>query len=186
MAVTLTPTQDQVFDAIWGWLTTLFDPSLATNIFKGFQNITSTPYNSYVVVSPGIAQRVNQINKSYDSVNLVVNNERSTIYSYQVDCYGPNGPDMADIIAIAWRTMNACDYFAGLLATPTPGAPLPVMPLYADEPSQLNIVNGENVYEQRFMLRLFAQVNQVVSLPQDFFTGPVPIDVEIPADLLPP
>jgi hypothetical protein len=78
--------------------------------------------------------------------------------------------------------MWACDYFAGLLATPTPGAPLPATPLYADEPQQLNIVNGEMQYEQRFLCKLYLQANQIASLPQDFFTDTPAVTIEPPAD----
>lgn len=185
MTAVLTPSENTVFDAVWGWVASLFDVSVTPNIFKGFQNITSTPLNSYIVLSPGVAVRQDQIRRTYDSTNGLSLNQRNTTYSYQVDCYGPQGPDFANTIAIAWRTMAACDYFDGTFSNP-PTAPLPVTPLYADEPSQLNIVNGELVYEQRFMLRLFLQVNQVVSLPQDFFVGPVPIVIKTPVDLLPP
>lgn len=175
MAATITPTEDQVFDAMWGWVSSLFSTPDQANIFKGFQNVTSTPLGSYAVISPGIAVRQDQIRREYDAVNGLSLNARHTTYSYQVDCYGPSGPDWSNIIAIAWRTLAACDALAGL----------PVTPLYADEPNQLNIVNGEYQYEQRFMLRLYLQVNQTVALPQDFFQAPVPIVVETPADNLP-
>jgi len=186
IAAVLTPTEDQLFDAVWGFIDAVFGATISDNIFKGYQNMTSTPPGvSYVVISPGIAERFNQLVRTYDSTALVVNNLRSTDYAYQVDCYGPSGPDYANTIAIAWRTMWACDYFAGLLADPTPGAPLPATPLYADEPQQLNIVNGEMQYEQRFMCKLHLQANQVVALPQDFFTTPLEVVIESPADFGP-
>lgn len=184
-AATLTPTEDQIFDALWGFVDTVFGSAFSANIFKGFQNMTSTPAGvSYIVLSPGVVVRQNQLVRNYDAVNSLTLNERDTEYSYQIDCYGPNGPDYANTLAIAWRTLWACDYFEGLLASPTPGAPLPVTPLYADEPQQLNVVNGELQYEQRFMLRLHLQANQVVALPQDFFDVP-PVVTTIAADQLP-
>lgn len=176
MAATLTPTEDQVFDAMWEWVASLFDVSLHGQIFKGFQNMTSTPYGSYVVISPGVKQRQDQGRRAYDSANELALAMRHTTYSYQVDAFGPNAPDWADIISTSWRSMWACDQLDGKVITP----------LYADEPQQLNFGNGENQYEQRFSSRLFAQVNQTVSLPQDFFGPPVPLIVEVPADLLPP
>lgn len=170
-AATLTPTENQIFDAMWGLIDTVFASTMSDNIFKGFQNMTATPPGvSYVVISPGVVIRQNQNVRSYDATNGLVLNERDTQYCYQVDCYGPNGPDLANTIAIAWRTMWACDYFDGT-GTISPGA-LPVTPLYADEPQQLNIVNGEMQYEQRFMTKLYLQANQVVALPQDFFNTP--------------
>ena len=129
--------------------------------------------------------RQNQNRRDYDATALVMNVERDTVYSYQIDCYGPTGPDLADTIAIAWVSLWACDYFAGNSATPPPGAPLPVTPLYADDPQQLNIVNGELQYEQRYMIKLYAQVNQVAALPQDFFTDAPIVDVTVPANYLP-
>lgn len=184
-AAVLSPTEDQIFDALWGFVDTVFGSTMSANIFKGFQNMTATPAGvSYIVLQPGVIVRQNQIQRDYDSVNLVVNNERDTEYLYQVDCYGPNGPDLANTIAIAWSTLWACDYFAGNLATPTPGSPLPVTPLYADEPQQLNVVNAELQYEQRFMLKLHLQANQVVALPQDFFDVP-PVVTTVAADQLP-
>lgn len=185
MSAALTSTEDQIFDALWGFVAELFDSSVATNIFKGFQNMTATPAGvTYVVISPGVVVRQDQLTRAYDPNAEIVANERATEYTYQIDCFGPKAPDYANTIAIAWRTMWACDYFAGLLAAPTPGAPLLVTPLFADEPTQLNIVNGELQYEQRFMTRLHLQTNQVVALPQDFFVDPPAVET-IAADDLP-
>jgi len=169
-AATLTPTEDQIFDAVWGFLDTVFGSTISANIIKGFQNMTATPAGTSYIV---------------DAANGLSLNERDTEYSYQVDCYGPSGPDYANTVAIAWRTLWACDYFAGNNLNPPPGAPLPVTPLYADEPQQLNIVNGEMQYEQRFMLKLHLQANQVVALPQDFFTTAPPTTLIVADDLTP-
>jgi hypothetical protein len=182
MTATLTPTEDQTFDAVWAVVSSLFDPTLQQYVFKGFQNMTATPAGvSYVVIQSGVVVRQNQGARSYDPVNGLQLVERGTTYSYQVDCYGPAGPDYANIIAIAWRSPWACDAMG---AQAVDGPPLG-QPLYADEPQQLNIVNGENMYEQRFMLKLYVDVNQVVALPQDFFTA-VHTIVEPPADTLTP
>lgn len=180
MAATLSPTEDQVFDAVWEWVNNLFNPALPApqvlEVQKGFQNNTATPTGSYIVVSPGVKVRQDQIRRDYDPLTGKVRNTRNTTYTYQVDCYNQGGPDNADVVSIAWRTMLACDTLVGK----------PITPLYADEPVQLNIVNSENLYEQRFMVKLYAQVNQVVTQTQDFFVGPVPVVVEAPpADLLP-
>lgn len=172
MSAVLTPSENQIFDALWSFVSSLFDTSVQANIFKGFQNMTSTPLGSYIVISPGVKVRQDQGDRTYNPTGGLVLNARHTTYSYQVDCYGPDGPDYADIVAIAWRTMYACDALAATSITP----------LYADEPTQLNIVNGELQYEQRFMCKLYLQADQVVSLPQDFFTTPPAVVIEPPAD----
>lgn len=174
MAVTLTPTDAAVFDALWAWTIGLFDPSLESQFYKGYQNLVATPYNTYCVISRGPSERLNQGERSYDASGTsgTFNAVRRTKIQWQLDCYGPDAPDWADIITTAWRTMWACDMLAGAVVTP----------LYADEPVQMNIVNAEDAYETRFMSRLYAEVVQTVALPQDFFTsvdvsGAIPVDV---------
>jgi hypothetical protein len=182
---TIAHSEDVVFDALWNWVQAVTavqlpgDLAPGDQVFKGFQNTTATRTGNYVVLSPGVKQRQDQGRRSYvpdtlDPSTGVVNIARHTTYSYQVDCYGQLGADVADIISIAWRSLWGCDQLTGAAITP----------LYADEPQQLNVVNSENIYEQRFMLRLFAQVNQVVTLPQDFFNA-VELHVEPPVDMWP-
>ena len=160
-AATLTPTEDQVFDALFGWIARVLDlPNDTPQLIKGFQNLTATPLESYVVVSPGMLQRQDFGRKRYNADLNRVEVEAHNTYRYQVDCYGPEGPSRASILAVAWRSMWGVDNMA---------TPVFFTPLYADAPQQLNIVNSEGQFEQRFMIGLFGQVNQVVGLPQDFF-----------------
>lgn len=174
-AATLLPTEDQTFNALARWIGKVLDlPSNTLQIVKGFQNLTATPTGSYIVISPGLMQRQDFGRKVYDpDSNQVVVGAHNT-YSYQVDCYGPAGPDWSSILAAGWRTMWGVDNLVPPVLTP----------LYADAPQQLNIVNSEGQYEQRHMIRLFGQVNQVVGLPQDFFDE-ITLDSITTADQLP-
>lgn len=165
-------TEDETFDALWSFIVTLLGEEYIDNIFKGYQNLTATPVGTYAVLSPGIKVRLNQGARTYDAHEGTVSLQRNTEYVYQLDCYGPDAPDWADIVAIAWRSMRACDMLAHTDVTP----------LYADEPVQLNFVNGERQYEQRFMVNLHVQVNQIVIVEQAFMdrielTIPPPVDV---------
>lgn len=173
---TLAAGEDAVFNGLWLWLVQLLNVSDQVNVFKSHPNMTATPTGTYAVIQPGVKLRQNQGTRSYDAVNGFQIVERSTTYCYQVDCYGTLAPDWADTFAVAWRSLWGCDN--------NPGTAL-FTPLYADEPVQLNFVNGEQNYEQRFMIKLYAQVNQTISLPQDFFTQ-VPPTTLIVADALPP
>jgi hypothetical protein len=171
----LAPTEAQTFDAVWGWIASLFDPSIAPQIFKGYQNLTATPYGTYIVISPGVKERFNQGSRTYNGTAGTVTQLRATSYSWQVDVYGPQATDWADMVSIAWRTNTAADYFVT--------GSLPIVPLYADEPQQLNIVNGEDQYEARFMVKLYGQVNQTLTLAQQFATEATPTLVRPPVDI---
>jgi hypothetical protein len=175
----LSPTEDQTFDAMWAWVTSLFDPSIAVQVFKGYQNMASTPYGTYVVISPAVKERLNQGLRGYvynaQTQVGTVTQQRNTNYSWQIDVYGPQAADWADVISIVWRSNTAADALRG-------GA---IVPLYADEPRQLNIVNGEDQYEARFMTTLFGQVNQTVTLAQQFATTAT-VQVLPPVDIVTP
>lgn len=159
-AAVITPTEDQTFDALFGWVAkALALPDNTGQVVKGFQNLVSTPVGSYVVLSPGIKIEQDQGTRHYDPVANQVVIERHVTYSYQVDCYGATGPDWASILSVAWKSLWGVDAMVSGALTP----------LYADAPQQLNIVNSEGQFEQRFMTRLFGQVNQRVTLGQDFF-----------------
>lgn len=159
-AAIISPTEDQTFDALFGWVAkALALPDNTGQVIKGFQNLASAPVGSYVVLSPGIKIEQDQGTRHYDPVANQVVIERHVTYSYQVDCYGATGPDWASILSVAWKSLWGVDAMVSGALTP----------LYADAPQQLNIVNSEGQYEQRFMIRLFGQVNQTVGLPQDFF-----------------
>lgn len=79
-------------------------------------------------------------------------------YSIQIDCYGPLSSDWAAIISATWRDDYAVNKMAPTCA-----------PLYADDPKQLPIVDGEANFEQRWMLSAVLQYNPVVTVPQEFF-----------------
>lgn len=175
VAATITPTEDQTFDALFGWIAAVLDlPDDTDQIVKGFQNLVAAPTGSYVVISPGIKRDQDTGTRRYDGELEMQVEERHITYSYQVDCYGQLGPDRASIISTAWRSLWGVDNMVSGALTP----------LYADAPQQLNIVNSEGQFEQRFMLRLFGQVNQKVAFGQDFFDT-VTINSIVPANQLP-
>lgn len=178
MAGVLSVSENQVFDAIWQTVVALLPDAVAPYVFKGFQNLTATPAGvSYVVISPGVRVGQDQMRRHYDDVAGLQIVEKHRTYYYQVDCYGPDGPDLADIVSTAWHSPWVADYAVANT--------LPYAPLYSDDAQQLNIVNAENQYEQRYMTKLYVQYNQSVALPQDFFNEVTPLTVNPPADNLP-
>lgn len=174
-SATLTPTEDDTFDALFGWIArTLELPDDTEQVVKGFQNLVASPTGSYIVVSPGMVTEQDFGAREYDSDLNQQIVERHVTLRYQVDCYGPLGPTWASILSVAWRSMWGVDNMLSGAFTP----------LYADAPQQLNITNAEGQFETRYMIRLHGQVNQRVGLPQDFFTE-ANIDFIRAADQLP-
>lgn len=83
--------------------------------------------------------------------------EQGTQIRVQLDCYGAASGDWAAQLMTLLRT----DYGVRALA--------PVLaPLYADNPVQAALVNGEEQYEQRWIVGANLQYNPVVTIPMEF------------------
>lgn len=81
----------------------------------------------------------------------------------QLDVHGPNAADNAQIITTLMRDDYACEFFAAL-ETPQNS----VAPLYADDPKQIPFINDQQQYEWRWVVEARLQVNQVVTVGQQF------------------
>lgn len=80
-----------------------------------------------------------------------------TAFSVQVDVYGPSSGDNAQIISTLMRDPDGVDHF-------TNG----VTPLYAEDPRQMPLVDGEKQYENRYIVEAVMQVDPTVVLPQQY------------------
>lgn len=83
--------------------------------------------------------------------------EKGTQIDVQLDFYGADSQAYAEIISTLWRSSKACDALA-----PT------CQPLYADEATMVPLIDGEEEYEQRWLLRATLQYNPVVTAPQQY------------------
>ncbi len=96
-----------------------------------------------------------------------------TKVTVQIDVYGPNSADYAQTISTAFRDEYGVDLFAA--------SGFDVAPLYADDPRQLPLVDGEAQYEDRWMIEAVMQANVTVVVPQQF-AGALSLDlVEVDA-----
>jgi hypothetical protein len=78
----------------------------------------------------------------------------------QVDVYGPNSGNFAQIVSTLFRGEFAVSLFAALSPA--------ISPLYAGDPRQLAFSDGEQQYENRWSIDLEMQVDETVIVPQQF------------------
>lgn len=85
---------------------------------------------------------------------------QATQFDVQLDVHGPASGDSVQIISTLWRDEYTTDFFdAGTID---------VQALYASAPRQVPFINAEDQYENRWTIDLSMQINQVVTVPQDF------------------
>lgn len=81
-------------------------------------------------------------------------------YLIQCDVHGPMSSDNAEIISTLCRDEYAVEAFALLSDS--------ITPLLADDRKQAPFFDGEQQYEDRWIVEVLLQANQTVSIPQQF------------------
>ena len=180
----ITITEQQLYLALWTFLKDLALPGLAsdgTSVVQGQDNRVSQLTGNYIVMQ-SLYMPILSTNKTRwtpGSANPgIEGNARSQEWVCQLDVYGENASDIAAIISLVTKTPYAADRFA------TYGVDME--PLYATEPRQTTMINGEQQYESRYTLEFHAQYNPVVTTPLDFATqlriGLAEVDTKFPPE----
>lgn len=83
---------------------------------------------------------------------------QATKITIQLDVHGPSGADNAQTISTLLRDEYAVDQFA------TYGPD--IVPLFTSDPRQMAFINGEQQYEDRWMVEVELQANPIVTVSQ--------------------
>lgn len=150
MTYTITITEAQVFTAIRNWLLN----AVAGEIVQGWENRVATPSGGFVVMSGLVKQRLSTNETSYPD-DATESNTQSIDYHIQLDAYGSNAGDWAAILTTAYRSDQACTFFASQL----PG----LAPLYMEDARQSPLVTGEQQYESRWTMVIHLQYKPSIS-----------------------
>lgn len=130
-----------------------------TDVIQGYQNRTAMPLVPFVVMTvtgyTRLATNVDTWDETIDDPTTLVH-EQSVRVSMQLDVYGPGAADMAAILSTLLRDEVACDAFTNS------------QPLHADDPKRAPLDDGEDQYEDRWIVTAELQYNPVVSTPQQF------------------
>jgi len=147
-----TPTQDDVMTIVGDFILSLID----CEVVQGLGNKVPTPRGGFIAITATGQKRLSTNVTSYDAsaARAVM---MPTQYAIQIDCYGPLSSDWATTLTAMWRDPYGCDALG-----PT------MQPLYSDDPSQMGLVDGEDEYEQRWMISAILQFNPVVTAPQQY------------------
>lgn len=152
MSAVITPTQDDIFVLVRAFVLSLIE----CEVVQGLGNRVPTPLGGYIALT---ATRITRLSTNVTTYDHATNRQvkMPTQYAIQIDCYGPLSSDWATTIAAMWRDPYGCDQLA-------PNA----QPLYCDDPSQIGLVDGEDEYEQRWMISAILQFNPVVTVSQEY------------------
>lgn len=164
-SVTVTPTESDTLHIVGTWLQSVL-PSGVT-VTKAYDNSVPMPTGDFVMMTALTRKRLATNGESYPWDAQSLSGDRIATESLeaviQVDVFGPNAADNAQIVQGLWRDRNAVTFFTD--------ASFAGAPLYASDPRQLSFVNGQENYENRWSIDLHMQVNATITTTQDFATA---------------
>lgn len=178
---TISITESELLAATKAWLIAVSGLGNAA-VVKGQGNRVAMPNGAYVIMTGMGVKELSYIKKTTYIAGTsnpgTESDSRSMEWWVQIDCFGPTAFDLADTLKVLSCTEYTFNQFAA--------SGVDMQPLYASEPRNLTIVNGENQYEPRWSFDLHVQYNPVVTFQQNFATAlqvtPKSIDAQFPPE----
>jgi hypothetical protein len=158
----------QAFTGLKAWLMDALGLGTAY-VVQELQNRASAPADGYVNMLHKAQKRMGMNTVAYSGPGETITTTRPMDFPIQVDTYGASAGDWADIIATMWASPLAIAFLASY----------GLVPLFADDPVELSIVNGEAQYEERWVTVLHMQINPALAAPMTFLTQPDPTFLNI-------
>jgi len=183
MPATINIAEYDLRTALRGFLLSVVDDY---EVVKAQDNRVSAPDAKFIVMT---GLNSDELNKPYSTWKdsgqptggLELTNQ-SKKWICQIDVYGENASSVASTISTLSRSRYATRQFAAL----TEGKGFSITPLYADQPHQTTMINGEKQYEERWTLDLHLQFNLVISTPMEFaaelHVKPASVDATFPQE----
>jgi hypothetical protein len=170
MTASISLTDQDVFTALRGFLVGALPTG--TEIVQGLDNGVPMPVGGFVSMTAGRMRRLETNTRAYPTATTEVITTPTEL-TIQLDFYGSASAQWAAITQALFRDEYATSQF-----------PPNIAPLYADDPSQMPLVNGEEQYEQRWRVDAALQYNPDITVPITTFntvgtTGVVPVDIFI-------
>jgi hypothetical protein len=176
-AATVAPGEEALATAITSFLVGALGLTAGLTVLQGYPNFTPPPpagQPGYVVFTNWTRAR---LRTNIDTFDFTAENpttmtaEKGTQVMVQIDCFGPNAEDWADIVSTLWRDPYGCQALANGQTPPT------CQPLHADDGTNTTFVNAEQNYEPRWTVTAYLQYNAVVTVPQQYADTLGPVEV---------
>jgi hypothetical protein len=165
MSATIDITDQDVFKALKAFLSSFLP--IGTEVVQAQDNRVSMPKGGFVAMNNVSFERLSFNVDNYDSINQGKTILTPTKYDIQLDFYGDDSPTWAFQTQALFRDAYATEMF-----------PSNIQPLYADNPIQIPLIDGESQYEQRWKLVASLQYNPILSTTQQSMLS---VDVELAA-----
>ncbi len=164
LSTSISLTEDQIFIAVRTVLGVFgLTSALGTTIpiLQGQNNRTPQPVeDDFVEIWPISRNRLGMNVDTWGPPWTEVSALQETEITIQCDVHGPASGDNAQRISTLWRDQFAVSAFENL--------GLAISPLYTSDPRQMPFTNGEQQWENRWVIDLCMQADIAVTTPMQF------------------
>lgn len=177
MAVSIDTTQVAILTALrtvlLSWL-----PSGVEVIRAQVNRVPEPTSDDFVVMTPILRERISTNIDTWSNSSTVstINATQSTKVTIQLDVHGPNSSENSQIISTLLRDQIGCAAFAAIASN--------IQTLFASDPRQSPFINGEDQYEDRWMVDAVLQADITLTTSQQFSSklsvGLIPADITYP------
>lgn len=157
MTAVVAPATSTVFETLRAFILGL----ITCEVVKGLGNGVPTPKGGFITITEVYKSRLSTNRHAYADPTPVTGSVQATQpmkVAVQIDCYGKDSSEWATILSTMLRDDYACQALAPV-----------AQPLHADDPKMMPMVDGEQQYQQRWMVEAVLQVNAAVTTPMQFF-----------------
>lgn len=175
MAVTVTPSISDVYSALRALLQIVVP--VGTEVIRGLGNRVPEPAAPFVAMTLITEHRLTTNIVEYDDPGSGIGMkaiEYQVQLMMQLDFYGPLSAEWSAATSALFRDEFACTALAPVC-----------QPLYADDGQMMPLINGEEEYEERWMVGGNLQWNPILTTPQQFSdtlsVDLVNVEVEFPS-----
>lgn len=153
MAHTSALTESDVFKVLRAYVQSLVD----CEVIQSQVNRAAMPKGEFVAMTAlSLAPIETNIHSVTWDAELIKTPSQMAI---QIDCYGKESGANAQAISALFRDDYACKFFAD--------SGFDLQPLYASDPQQMPLINGEDQYEKRWFFTVNIQVNHSIDLSKE-------------------
>lgn len=157
MPTVVAPVLDDVYTALSALIASVVPTGV--EIVQGIDNRVPMPESAFVQMTAIAQYRLRTNEDTWETTGdpTTIESEMGARLDVQIDCYGPDSLAWATMLQTLLRDEYACDALA-----PT------CQPLYAEDPRMIPLTNGEDQYEQRWLVMAVLQYNPITSTPMQF------------------
>jgi len=161
VTLTVTPSFDELVVKLGAFIESVVPAGVPAIQMPDNRASMPPPVPGFVGMTPRVQSRIATNFEDWertgnpDSVELT----QAVSVAVQCDFYGAASADWAAMFSTVMRSEYGCRQLAPIVA-----------PLYNDDPRMAPLVNGEEEYEQRWIVTAYVQYNPVTSTPEQFAT----------------